>query len=192
MTAAALGITAEIVYQRAICDYDTVGAEELGAVYQKLMNTQERKARAAYYTPTDVAKFVTQFSVQVGLDQLGPEPEQVIRITALDPTCGAGIFLVHAARTLAHAYATRLINGQEPSGDLILAVLPRIILECVYGVDNDPVAVDLARLALSLETAGALTPTMLARHIVCDDVLEGPNHLPPALADRQRLIRERG
>lgn len=66
-------------------------------------------------------------------------------------------------------------------------MLPRVVLECVYGVDNDPIAVDLARLAVSLETAGALTPAMLERHIVCDNVLEGPDHIPPALADRQRL-----
>lgn len=185
-TATANGITADIVYQRARCDSDTVGAEELGRVYQQMMDEATRKKRAAYYTPEPLAQFLTRFATQLGLDQLGPEPEQVMRIVAIDPACGAGIMLVHAARLLSHAYASRLIGGHEPSGDLILAVMPRVILECVFGVDNDPIAVDLARLALSLETVGALTPDMLARHIICDSVLEGPDHLPPALLDREQ------
>lgn len=189
MTAAVLGITADVVYQRAICDYETVSAEELGAVYQNMMAAGERKTRAAYYTPDQVAEFTSRFSLQLGLNQVGADPEQVMRITALDPACGAGILLVHAARFLSHAYASRLVNGREPSGALMLAVMPRVILECIYGVDNDPVAVDLARLALSLETVGALTPAMLERHIVCDNVLDGPDHIPPALADRERLAR---
>ncbi|MEN3308839.1 MAG: hypothetical protein V7603_5041 [Micromonosporaceae bacterium] len=185
--AAATGITADIVYQRALCDYETVGAEELGTVYQQMMGQATRKDQAAYYTPEPLARFLTRFATQLGLDQLGPEPEQVMRIVAIDPACGAGIMLVHAARLLSHAYAARLIGGREPSGDLILAVMPRVILECVFGVDNDPIAVDLARLALSLETVGALAPDMLARHVVCDSVLDGPDHLPPALRDRERL-----
>jgi type I restriction-modification system DNA methylase subunit len=186
MSATAAGITADLIYQQALCEYETVGAEELGRVYQQMIDEATRKKHSIYYTPEPVAHFLTKFATQLGLHQIGPEPEEVMRIVALDPTCGAGIMLVHAARLLSHAYASRLIADPEPSGDLILAVMPRVILECVYGVDNDPIAVDLARLALSLETVGALTPDMLARHIVCDSVLQGPDHLPPALRDRQR------
>lgn len=182
------GITADVVYQRALCDYETVGAEELGTVYQNMLTDADRKNRSVYYTPDQVAAWMSRFTLGIAGRQVGPDAEQIMRITALDPACGAGIFLVHAARHLAHAYATRLVHGDPPDG-LTFAVLPRVILECVYGVDTDPVAVDLARLALSLETAGALTPAMLERHIVCDNVLDGPDHIPPALADRQRLAR---
>jgi hypothetical protein len=176
-------ITAEDVYQEALIAYETVGAEELGNTYQRLMNPTKRKESGVYYTPEALAKWLSNFSLGIGLDQVGPDAAQVLRLTALDPSCGSGIFLVHAARVLSHAYAARLVGG-EPSGDLMLAVMPRVVLECVFGVDIDPVAVDLSRLAVSLETCGALTPAMLERHIVCDDVLEGPDHLPPALADR--------
>lgn len=179
-------LTAERVYQEATARYEHVGAEELGIVYQEMMAGDERLARGSYYTPDGVAGWMNKFSLGLALRQVGPAAEHVLQVVALDPACGAGIFLVHAARFLAHAYASRLVDG-EPSGDLMLAVLPRVILECVYGVDLDPIAVDLARLAVSLETAGALTPAMLSRHIVCDSVLEGPDHVPPALADRQKL-----
>lgn len=178
-------ITADDVYQEALIEYETVGAEELGSTYQRLMNPTKRKAGGSYYTPEALAKWLSNFSLSIGLDQVGPDPSQVMRLTALDPSCGSGIFLVHAARVLSRAYAYRLVGG-EPSGGLILAVMPRVVLECVYGVDIDPVAVDLSRLSVSLETGGALTPAMLERHIVCDSVLEGPDHLPPALADRYR------
>jgi hypothetical protein len=190
-TAAEAGITADIVYQRALCEYETVGAEQLGVVYQRMMDGDDRKKQAAYYTPEPVAEWMAQISMQLGLDRLGPEPEQVMRITAIDPSCGAGVLLVHTARTLSHAYASRLVGG-EPSGALMLAVMPRVVLECVFGVDMDPIAVDLARLALSLETVGALTPAMLARHIVCDNVLDGPDHIPPAMRDKGMEGASRG
>jgi type I restriction-modification system DNA methylase subunit len=182
-------ITAEDVYQEAMIEHETVGAEELGVVYQRLMNPDQRRDQGSFYTPQALAEFLARFSLDIGLDEVGPDAAQVLRITALDPSCGSGIMLVHAARLLSHAYATRLLGGREPSGDLMLAVMPRVILECVYGVDIDPVAAELARLALSLETAGALAPAMLERHVVCDNVLDGPDHLPPALADRQRLAQ---
>jgi hypothetical protein len=182
------GITADIVYQRALCEYETVGAEELGIVYQGMLGGADRKKRGVYYTPEQAAQFLARFSLGLGVDQTGPTAEHVLRVTAIDPACGSGILLVHAARVLAHAYASRLVKG-DPSGDLMLAVMPRVILECVFGVDTDPIAVDLARLALSLETVGALTPAMLSRHIVCDNVLDGPDHLPPALKDKEALAK---
>lgn len=186
-TATAAGITAEIVHQRAVAEYEHVGAEQLGAVYQTMLQDADRETRkkqGSYYTPEALADWMTRFSMQLGIDQLGPEPEQVMRITALDPSCGAGIFLVHATRFLSHAYATRL-GGGEPSGELMLAVMPRVVLNCVFGVDIDPVAVDLARLSVSLETCGAITPAMLERHIICGDVLAGDS--PPAMEDKQRV-----
>lgn len=188
-TATKHGITAEIVYQRAVTEYEEVGAEQLGAVYQQMLHKADpagKHKQGVYYTPEALADWMTRFSMRLGLDRIGPEPEQVMRITAIDPSCGAGIFLVHSTRVLSHAYASRLVD-REPSGDLMLAVMPRVVLECVFGVDIDPVAVDLARLAVSLETCGAITSAMLERHIICGNVLDGDS--PPAMEDKQRATR---
>lgn len=182
-TATAAGITADIVYQRAITEYEDVGAEQLGTVYQQMLEEADparRKSQGSYYTPEPLAAWLCRFVAEVGLDKIGPEPEQVMRIAAIDPSCGSGIFLVHAARVLSYEYARRLVNG-EPSGDLMLAVMPRVVLNCVFGVDIDPVAADLARLAVSLETCGAITPAMLDRHIICGNVLAGDS--PPAMEE---------
>jgi hypothetical protein len=71
--------------------------------------------------------------------------------------------LVEAAWRLAEAYARRLTGGNGCAGQVALFVLPRIVLDCVYGMDTDPLTVDLARLALSLETDGQVPPQALAR-----------------------------
>lgn len=179
------GITAEIVYQRAVAQYENVGAEELGIVYQEMLQEgqrSKRKDQGSYYTPDPLAAWTAKAALGQAIAQVGPEPEQVMRVIALDPSCGAGIFLVHAARQLSIAYAARL-SGGEPSGDLVLAVMPRVVLNCVFGVDIDPVAADLAKLSLSLETAGAITPVMLDRHIICGNVLDGDS--PPAMEERR-------
>lgn len=186
-TAAANGITADVVYQRAVAEFATVGAEELGIVYQTMLqggDLDRRKRQGSYYTPEILAESMSRFSLGIGLGQVGPDPEQVMRIVALDPACGSGVFLVHGARVLAHADASRPVGG-EPSGELVLAVLPRVVLECVFGMDIDPVAVDLARLSLSPETCGAIPPAMLERHVVCKNALDGPDG-PPAMEERLR------
>lgn len=189
MTTTTEPITAEQVYAKAIERHgeDGVIPEHLGPVYESLMSKKTRDDGAIYYTPQGVAEWMSRFSLSLGLDQVGPEPEQVMRVIAFDPSCGCGIFLVNAARVLAHAYASRLVEG-EPSGDLMLAVLPRVILECVFGQDLDPVAVDLAKLALSMETAGALTPAMLDRHVVYGDTLAGAS--PPAMEEKRARAAE--
>lgn len=175
-------ITAEAVYERAREQHEDVTAYELGTTYESMQSMGRRKKTGVWYTPEPLAAAMSRFAVEiVGLRQVGPEPEQVMRVIALDPTCGCGIFLVNAARQLSIEYARRLV-GAEPSGDLVLAVMPRVILNCVFGVELDPVAAELARLALSLETAGAITPGMLERHVICGDSLAGAS--PPAMDDR--------
>lgn len=177
-------VTAEEIYARAVEKHgaDSVGVEQLGDAYQEILQKAgKRRENESYYTPGPVASFMTRFALTQAIEHLGPAPVQVLRIVVIDPACGAGVFLVEAARRLAHAYASRLA-GAEPAGDLMHAVLPNIILNCVYGIDIDAVAVDLARLALSLETARTVTPEMLARHVIVGNTLAGAS--PPALDDR--------
>ena len=180
-------VSAASVLAEARSRYDgAVGAEELGKTYMAMLKAEKSKTGDVEYTPRQLAAPMTRMALAAVIDQVGPEPGQLLRLVICDPSCGAGVFLVEAARQLSFAYARRLIAG-EPSGDLMLAVMPRVVLECIFGVDIDPVAVDLARLALSLETAGALTPAMLARHVIAGDAL-GPAG-PPAMEDRLALAR---
>lgn len=177
-------ITAADVMAKAIAEHgeDNVGVYELAFTYEAMQAMGNRKKRGVYYTPGEVAQAMSRFALGWGLDRCGDEAGQVLRIVALDPACGCGQFLVEAARYLSHQYAHRLVGG-EPSADLVLAVMPKVILECVFGMDIDPVAVDLAKQALCLETCGTLTPAMLDRHFKVGNSLDGPDG-PPALEDR--------
>lgn len=176
-------ITAAQVLAEAAERYgDEVTAQQLADTYESMQAMAAKMANGVWYTPDPVAQFMGAFSLQITESHMiGPRPVDVLRTIACDPACGTGIMLVHAARQLAHAYAARLAGG-EPSGDLMFAVLPTIILTCVFGMDIDPVAAELARHALSAETAGAVTPAMLERHIICGNPLEGDS--PPAMDDR--------
>lgn len=177
-----MGVTAaEVLAEARRRHGNQVGASELGTVYEELMAPADRRQRAAYYTPDTVAGFMSQFSVDVAMRSLGPEPWELLRILAIDPACGAGMFLESTAIQIADAYLTRAIG--DPADQLTHLrpkVLPEVILSCIFGVDIDPVAADLSRITLSLLTGGQLTPDDLARHVVCDSVLDGPDHLPPA------------
>jgi type I restriction-modification system DNA methylase subunit len=138
--------------------------------------------------PSPVAEGVARLALGAAVSRLiGPEPADILRISALDPACGAGIFLVHGARLLAHAYARRLV-GQEPSPELVGAVLPTVILHCIFGIDIDPVAVELTKISLCLETGGVLSISALDRHIICENTLSGPDVEPPAWRDKQERM----
>ncbi|HEY7201888.1 MAG TPA: N-6 DNA methylase [Candidatus Dormibacteraeota bacterium] len=161
---------------------DHVTAYTLSETYESMQAMAARKRGGVWYTPKPIAQWMSSMSPRLGLRQVGPEGAEVLRIVALDPACGCGVYLIEAAELLATAYAERLIGG-EPTPDLILAVKPTVILRCVFGQDIDPVAVELARRAVSLETGGMVTPEMLARHVVAANTLAGPSG-PPAMEER--------
>jgi type I restriction-modification system DNA methylase subunit len=183
-------VTAGQVYAEARKHHQQVRVYELADTYQELMTKAHRDDHEAYYTPEPVALFMARFSLDLALSdrvkRIGPQPEQVFRVIALDPSCGCGVFLVEAARKLGRAYAERLTGG-EPHEAIVLAGTIAAIENCVFGIDIDPVAVELTRLALSLETYGEVTPEDLERSVICGDALAGDS--PPAMEERQQMGR---
>lgn len=179
-----MSATVDDVYARAVEQYgeDKVGVEELGTVYETILATKDRRLKGAWYTPRALADPITRFSLTQAISQVGPSPVDLLRVVVFDPACGAGVFLCEAARQLSTEYARRLVGGDTLAGELVLAVMPFVILNCIHGQDVDPVAVDVARMALWLETARTLTPAMLSRHVTCGDTLAGDT--PPAMDDR--------
>jgi hypothetical protein len=174
-------ITADLVIAEARRRFAEVGAYELGGVYQEMLSMRDRLADGVLYTPPEVAQAMARMALEQGIAQVGPEPDDLLRVVCCDPACGAGVFLIEGPRLLVHAYAARLAGG-DPSPSLIHAVTPTVILWSVFGLDIDPVAVDLARTALSWETGGILPRTALDRHIVWGNPLEGDT--PPAMDER--------
>jgi len=151
----------------------------------KPAGTSQRDVQGSWYTPQPLAREMTRFALDVAIGQClkADDPEQILRLRAVDPACGAGVFMVEAARKISQAYVSRLtVDGSAPP-ELVALVLPMVTFECVYGMDIDPVAIDLARTALWLEVDGMVPFGWLDGNVACVNPLLGPNSLPERLLD---------
>jgi Eco57I restriction-modification methylase len=162
--------------------YRDLGVEELGAVYETLLDYEPRvegrsvslqtgsgarKATGTFYTPQPIADYLVRRT-------LGPlvrdaQPDRILRLRIVDPAMGSGAFLVAACRFLGSAYEVSLVrSGACHSSDIGEAErvgIRRTIAErCLYGVDLNPMAVQLARLSLWLATLAADRPLSFLDH----------------------------
>lgn len=180
-------------------NYAALDVEELGSVYESLLDLQpifgsengkvsfrlvagtERKTTGSYYTPPElVDELVKSALVPVLEDRLkqGRTAEEkahkLLEITVCDPACGSGHFLLAAARRLARELAKIRGGEDEPSPAQYRTALRDTIAHCIYGVDKNPLAVELCRVALWLESHAAGKPLSFLDHrILCGDSLVG-------------------
>ena len=157
---------------------------DLGTVREYLLSGGDRKALGSWYTPPEAAREMCRLSIGPQLKRLAAEddPGAVMRVTAVDPACGAGVFLVEAAKLITAAYCGREFGTR--AGDVMAAVMPVVTQECVFGMDIDPVAVDLARFALWMECGGRPEFAFMDRNVCVVNPLSVPDAVPPALAER--------
>ena len=167
---------------RRSISYADLGVEQLGAVYEHLLDfvvstedpagarmiaTGRRKATGSFYTP----RALTEFVVRRGLAAVvqGKAPDEILALRVLDPAMGSGAFLVSACRYLAQAYEQALIEeGTVTAADLTeqdRAGFRRAVAQrCLFGVDINPMAVQLARLSMWLATLAADKPLTFLDH----------------------------
>jgi MmeI, DNA-methyltransferase domain len=177
------------------------GAPELGAAREVLLEltpkldgerftVRRRGARrrldaGVYYTPPPAVEGTLNLALDPLIERYSrpQDPGNLLRIQVIDPACGAGVFLVAAARRLAARYATLLAGAAEPPAAAVRFALPVVMQECIFGVDIDPVAVALARVALWLEVAPARAHPMsfIDDNVICGNPLAGD--LPEALRE---------
>ena len=106
-------------------------------------------------------------------------PEQILNLRVCDPAMGSGAFLVPAVHQLTEAYGEALARAGEDIDhkldDTERAAYRRLIVErCIYGVDLNPMAVDLAKVSLWLATAAAGKPlSFLDAHLRCGNSVIG-------------------
>ena len=161
--------------------YGDLGVEQLGAVYERVLDyapgAARRKPTGTFYTP----RAMTQYLVRRTLAPLarGKTPDAILSLRILDPAMGSGAFLVAACRYLADAYEEALIaQGTLSRADVTpreRASFRRVVAQrCLYGVDVNPVAVQLARLSLWLCTLAADRPlSFLDHHLRAGNSLVG-------------------
>ncbi|TAK15024.1 MAG: hypothetical protein EPO35_08585 [Acidobacteria bacterium] len=174
--------------------YPDLGVEQLGAVYERVLGLPDRKDSGTFYTP----RALTEFVVRTTLTPLthNASADQILTLKVLDPSMGSGAFLVAACRHLAAAYERALVNEHRLSehevDDDARADFRRLVAQrCLYGVDKNPTAVELARLSLWLATLSRGKPLSFLDHrLRAGDALVGaaPEDLR-RVADRQQRSR---
>lgn len=184
-------------------DYSNMGPEELGSVYESLLElvpeidllarqfgfvglTSEgstqgnaRKTSGSYYTADSLVQELIKSALDPVIeDRLAKNPANptaaLLSIKVIDPACGSGHFLLAAAWRLGE----RLAALGAPDGAVkpqdYRHALREVISHCIFGVDRNPMALELARMALWLEGfEEGVALSFLDHHLQCGDALIG-------------------
>lgn len=176
-------------------DYKNLQSEELGSVYESLLELHpelnaaagtfvlkaasgnERKTTGSYYTPESLVQCLLDSALDPVLDEAAKKEDAEAAILALkvcDPACGSGHFLIAAAHRMAKRLAFVRTGEVEPSLVETQRALRDVIGRCMYGVDINPMAVELCKVALWMEALEPGKPlSFLDHHIQCGNSLIG-------------------
>ena len=175
---------------RSRIDFRNLGSEELGSVYESLLELHptidpdqrtvvlgtgrgnERRRSGAYYTPTSLITEILDHALDPVIESAISGKEQaeaeqaLLELAICDPACGSAHFLVAAAHRLAKYVAMARTGDVEPAPAQIQVALRDVVSRCIYGVDVNPMAVELAKVSLWLECHVPGMPlTFLDHHI---------------------------
>lgn len=150
-----------------------------GSLY--LQPGEERRRSGSHYTPRALTEPIVKETLRPVLEALGerPTPEQILALKVCDLAVGSGAFLVEACRQLAEklveAWNQHGMISEVPSDEEPLLYARRLVAQrCLYGVDKNPFAVNLAKLSLWLVTLAKKHPfTFLDHALKCGDSLVG-------------------
>ncbi len=223
-------------------DYRNLGSEELGSVYESLLELHpqmhveaktfslgtaagnERKTTGSYYTPDSLVQCLLDSALEPVVDERLNEAKKISRralasgclpddlpdwidripanrrdvitsgkyiqiaeqailaLAVCDPACGSGHFLISAAHRLARQLARVRTGESEPSPEDHQHALRDVIGRCIYGVDINPMAVELCKVSLWMEAIEPGQPlSFLDHHILCGNSLLGTT--PALLTD---------
>lgn len=140
-----------------------------------LQPSEERRRSGLHYTPRSLTKPMVETTLGPvlaslrGAERLPPTPEQILGVKVCDPAMGSGAFLVEACRQLGDALieAWKTHGGKPPiPPDEVEEIFARRLVaqRCLYGVDKNPMAVDLAKVSLWLVTLAKDHPLTFVDH----------------------------
>lgn len=171
--------------------------EELGSVYEGLLEITPqlgandvfdlndsargnvRKTSGSYYTPDSLVETLLDSALEPVLRKAEDEadtPERkvaaILDLKVIDPACGSGHFLLGAARRMADRVAK--LRNEDAGKEETQAALRDVVGRCIHGVDRNPMAVELAKVALWIESVSPGKPLgFLDGNIRCGDALLG-------------------
>lgn len=183
--------------RRRPVDYRHLGARELGSVYESLLELHpvvengefrldsaagnERKTTGSYYTPTELIDSLLDSALEPvisrtirGAGSVEAAETALLNLKICDPACGSGHFLLAAAQRLAKRLAALRSGDEEPAPAALGHALRDVMGRCVYGVDINPMSVELCKVSLWLEAVEPGKPlSFLDHHIQCGNSLLG-------------------
>jgi len=176
-------------------DYKNLRSEELGSVYEALLELHpiinaearhfgldsasgnERKTTGSYYTPDSLVQCLLDSALDPVVAEAIKQPDAeaaLLRLKVVDPACGSGHFLIAAAHRLSKHLASVRTGDGEPAPEAIRKALRDVIGHCIYGVDINPMAVELCKVSLWMEALEPGKPlTFLEHRIQCGNALIG-------------------
>ncbi|ONC55969.1 hypothetical protein AQ919_18160 [Burkholderia pseudomallei] len=193
-------------------NYRDMGPEELGSVYESLLELvpdlqglahagtarlafvgdeltdastrgNTRKLTGSYYTPDSLVQELIKSALEPVIEQtVKANPQRpvdaLLELTICDPACGSGHFLLAAARRLADEVALHRAaierEGGVPTPMDYRHALRDVVSRCIYGVDKNPMAIQLAKTALWLEAYSPDRPlSFVDHHLRVGDALLG-------------------
>ncbi len=140
-----------------------------------LQPSEARRRSGSHYTPRELTEPIVRTTLEPILAQLRgpngqpPTPEAILNLKVCDPAMGSGAFLVEACRQLGDAlldaWRAHDVAPAMSAGDDEVVVARRLIAQrCLYGVDRNPMAVDLAKVSLWLATLAKEHPLTFVDH----------------------------
>ena len=134
----------------------------------RVIGGNDRKTTGSYYTPSSLIETLLDSALDPVIDDAvkrgqekaarAGEPDaadavvaELLDLTVCDPACGSGHFLVAAARRIAKRVAAVREGNPEPTVDTVRGAMHEVVARCIYGVDLNPMAVELAKVSLWLE-----------------------------------------
>ena len=140
-----------------------------------LQPSEERRRSGSHYTPRELTEPIVRETLAPILKRLQgtsdkpPRAEQILALKVCDPAMGSGAFLVEACRQLGDAlieawHAHDEVPHMPADEDEIIFARRMVARRCLYGVDRNPAAVDLAKLSLWLATLAKEHPLTFLNH----------------------------
>lgn len=168
-------------------NYAGLDSEELGSIYESLLELvpriepgprfsltvppgNERKSTGSYYTPGSLIDLLLDSALDPVIEDAVRDklPEDAIAalkgLKVIDPACGSGHFLIAAARRIGARLAELEEETSLPSPRALRKATRTVIAHCIYGADINPMAIELAKVALWLESQDAGRPLAFLDH----------------------------
>ena len=178
-------------------NYRNIGTEELGSVYESLLEMHpviqgnyfnldvtsgnERKTSGSFYTPPALVDSLVDTALVPVMEEAvrkGKTTEEkenaLLGLKVCDPACGSGHFLIGAAHRMGKRLAQIRSGDEEPGFYVLQTAVRDVIAHCIYGVDINPMAVELCKVSLWIESMAPGKALMFLDHrIRCGNSLLG-------------------